>query len=98
RPEHGVAVRRFAEAPLLGSANRDIESDGIARDVAEGVLARHVVRLPADDNRQLDLVVVAAIELAQGNTFAGTDERADRLEKEPRSVNRRGVAHVAVMQ
>ena len=44
RPEHAVAVRRLAEAAILGPSNRDVEPDRVAGHVRQRILTRDAVR------------------------------------------------------
>src|SRR6266850_354042 len=73
-PKNGIAVRRLAQASLLGSADRNVQADGITGDVFEGLTGRNVVRPFADNDRKFHLMVVAAIQLTQLNTFSGSNQ------------------------
>src|SRR5215510_2433419 len=69
RPQYRVAVGRLPEAALLAAANCDVQSDRVAGDVVERVAPADRLRGLADDERELHFMIVAAVELAQGDAL-----------------------------
>ena len=82
RAEHAVAIDRFSQRTLFRSTHGDIEADAIACNVAKRLRARHPVGGGADHRGKLDLVVGAAVEVADGDTLAWPDQRTVRLEEQ----------------
>ena len=75
RAEHRIAVGRFAKAALFGPADSEIQTNGVAGNVLERFRARDIVGGRSDHNGQFHLMVVSPVQLAQSNTFPGTDQR-----------------------
>src|SRR5262245_50245444 len=88
RPQYRVAVGRLPEAALLAAANCDVQSDRVAGDVVERVAPADRLRGLADDERELHFMIVAAVELAQGDALTRAGEGARRLQKQSGLVNR----------
>ena len=81
RPQHGVAVDRLPEAPVLRAARGHVEAERIAGDVVPGLLLRDVAALLADDDDKLGLVVVAAVGEAHRDALRRADQRGVGLEE-----------------
>src|SRR5207247_758068 len=54
---------RAAGGVAAARAQRHVDNDGVAEDVADGVLGRHAARRAADDEGDLALVVEAAVRV-----------------------------------
>src|SRR5262249_46141460 len=91
-------IWRLAKAAILRAADRDIEADGVTRNVRQSVLFPHVARGPADHGSELDLVIGPSIGFADHDPLAGTDEGARRLQKETSRVDRHRVRRRVVVQ
>src|SRR6516225_7464198 len=83
RPEHGIGVDRFAKAPVLGTARGHVQPDGVSDHVIERLLARDIAALLAEDDRKLDLVLVAALGEADRHALGRADQRRVRLQEKP---------------
>src|SRR5262249_13787578 len=59
-PEHGIGVDRFTKAAVFGTARGHVEANAVSDHVIERLLARDIAALLAEDDRKLDLVLVAA--------------------------------------
>ncbi len=82
--EHAIGIDGLAQRTFLGAAHGHVESDRIARDIFERLIAGDPVGGAADHGDKLDLMVVAAVELAQPHAFRRPDDGAHRLQKQPR--------------
>src|SRR5439155_24321446 len=87
RPEDRVGINRFAEAAILGPADRDVEADRVSRDVPERIGGRDLARRLDDEDRELHVMIGPAIRLAVDNYLAGVYQRAVRLEAYTGRVN-----------
>ena len=79
--EHAIAIDRFAEAAIGLAAHRHVEAEAVAGDMVERTLAWNIGAGLADDQHELDLVVVAAIGETQRDALRRTDDRRIGLQK-----------------
>src|SRR5262249_57047927 len=79
----GIGVDRFAKAAVLGTACGHVEANAVSDHVIERLLARDIAALLAEDDRKLDLVLVAALGEAERNALGWADQRRVRFEEKP---------------
>ena len=72
-PENGIRIGRLAKTSLLGTPDRQVESDRIAGHILQRVFFGDPVAALADYCSQFHFVIIATIELPQRDAFAGTD-------------------------
>src|SRR5262249_41507475 len=107
RADRGEGVERLADHPLLAFllelpvAGRDVVTDRVAGDVANGVCRLEVPPALADDDYQLGLEIDFLAPRRQHNIFAVADQRRRVLAEEDRLLGYGGAAFdgvVAVVQ
>ena len=87
RPEHRVAVDRFAKTSVLAAAHGHVETEAIAGDVVERLGLRNIAAGLADHHDQLDLVVVAPVRKTDRDAFRWADQRGIGFQEHSRFEN-----------